>query len=95
MAFLDDPNARALAYRMHDFAEMVDTVTTIQGEVVTNKAVTVLRQIAADVAALKAAEPVPVTVDADAVAAALAGNAAFLVALAKAVNDDLHARTAQ
>ena len=95
MAFFDDPNARFVGYRIHDLAEMVETVTTPQGEVVRNKAVGVLKQIASDVAALKAAEPVPVTVDADAVAAALAGNAAFLVALAKAVNDDLHARTAQ
>ena len=40
------------------------------------------------------AKPTPVSVDAAAVAAALAGNAAFLASLAKAVNDDLHNRTA-
>lgn len=39
--------------------------------------------------------PAPVQVDATAVADALAGNTAFLAALAKAVNDDLHARTAE
>jgi hypothetical protein len=56
----------------------------------TTWAVTVLNEIKAAVS-----KPAPVTVDADAVAAALAGNTAFLAALAKAVNDDLHARTAQ
>lgn len=42
----------------------------------------------------KLATPAPVAVDASAVAAALAGNTAFLSALAKAVNDDAAARLA-
>jgi hypothetical protein len=56
----------------------------------TTWAVTVLNEIKAAVTS-----PVPVTVDADAVAAALAGNAAFLAAVAKAVNDDASKRGAE
>lgn len=53
--------------------------------------------IRAAVAEIKAAQaaPVPVAVDAAAVAAALAGNAEFLSAVAKAVNDDAHNRSAE
>lgn len=40
-------------------------------------------------------EPVPVVVDADAVAAALAANEEFLAAIAKTVNDDAAARAAE
>ena len=56
-----------------------------------------LNKVVADVAAIKAAQaaPAPVNVDAAAVAAALAGNAEFLSAVAKAVNDDAHARSAE
>lgn len=53
--------------------------------------------IRAAVAEIKAAQaaPVPVAVDAAEVAAALAVNAEFLSAVAKAVNDDAHRRSAE
>lgn len=56
-----------------------------------------MNKVVADVAAIKAAQAAPaqVSVDAADVAAALAGNAEFLSAVAKAVNDDAHARSAE
>ena len=56
-----------------------------------------INQIVADVAEIKATQSAPaaVSVDASAVAAALAGNTEFLAAVAKAVNDDAHARSAE
>lgn len=55
-----------------------------------------LKSVAADVAAIKAGQAsVPVQVDAAAVAAALASDAQFLAAVAKAVNDDAHSRLAE
>lgn len=69
VAFLDDPNARVMAYRMHDLAMMEETVTTPQGEKVPNRAVTALKQIAADVAAVKAAAAEDQTRDAGMLAA--------------------------
>ena len=53
MGFLDDKDARYLAYRMHDLAEMVETVTTPQGEKVLNKLVTTVKQLAVDMAEVK------------------------------------------
>jgi hypothetical protein len=63
----------------------------------TGQAYVLVNQLVADVAEIKQkiATPVPVSVDAAAVAAALAGNAEFLSAVAKAVNDDAHARSAE
>ena len=56
-----------------------------------------LNRVVADVAAIKEAQTAPaaVSVDAAAVAAALAENGDFLAAVAKAVNDDAHARSAE
>lgn len=83
VAFFDDPNAAALAYRMDALAAGADTVRggPTQGEPMW------LVQAVKNIQA-KIATPTPVQVDASAVAAALAGNATFLAALAKAVNDD-------
>jgi hypothetical protein len=55
-----------------------------------NQLVAAIRDIQAKLAA-----PTPVAVDAGAVATALAGNAAFLAALATAVNDEAHRRSAE
>lgn len=56
-----------------------------------------LNKLAADVAAIKETQTAPtaVAVDAAEVAAALAADDTFLAAVAKAVNDDAHARTAE
>lgn len=55
-----------------------------------------LKAMSADIAAIKAGQgSVPAQVDAQDVADALAGNTAFLAAVAKAVNDDAHARSAE
>ncbi len=45
MAFLDDPNARALAYREHCWANMEDSVKTPQGETFAHKGVTAVKQL--------------------------------------------------
>lgn len=95
MAFIDDQNARYLAYRNHDFAEMVETVTTPQGEVVTHKGVTAIKQLLADVAELKARPPVqPSPVDPATLKAVLL-DSEVLAAIAKAVADEDHARSAE
>jgi hypothetical protein len=56
-----------------------------------------LNKVVADVAAIKEAQtaPIAVSVDAAAVAAALAADPGFLAAIAKAVNDDAHNRSAE
>lgn len=54
VAFLDDKDARILAYRAHCDAADVPTVTTFVGEVVTHQGVTVRRALVADVAAVRA-----------------------------------------
>jgi len=51
----DGPNGRFLAYRNHDFAEMVESVTTPQGEVVTHKGVRAIKDLQADVTAIRVA----------------------------------------
>lgn len=81
MAFIDDQNARFLAYREHCFAEWVDRVTTNLGEVVTHQGVTKLKALAADVATLKARPEVT----ADALAKSLAGDPVFVSNLAKQI----------
>jgi hypothetical protein len=83
VAFFDDPNAAALAWRVAALQAGTDTVTggPVAGEPMW--LVTAVKQVLAN-----QANPAPVAVDADAVAAALVANTEFLAALAKAVNDD-------
>lgn len=45
MAFLDDPDARALAWREHCFAAMAPEVTTPQGEKITHEGVAAINRL--------------------------------------------------
>ena len=86
---LSDVDAQALIYRVH---AMVNDLPTVVGGPTAGEE----NKLHAHLAEIdtKLTTPTPVTVDAAAVAAALAGNTAFLTALAKAVNDDAAARLA-
>lgn len=87
MAFLDDPDAAALSWRMDALHRGTDTV---QGGPTAGEPMWLVQAVK-DLQA-HVGQPVPVEVDADAVAAALIANKDFMAAIAKSVNDDAKVR---
>lgn len=72
MAFIDDKNARILAFREHCWANMEDSVTTPNGELVEHEGVRAVKDLIRDVTELKARPAVaPAPIDAATLAAAL------------------------